>query len=707
MDTSDELMRVDLEIPMNRYQSTFAWSPDGRRLAAGLSQGKVYVYNAPKDRTEIRIFNTGPAAYFEWGPDGKQFAFSTQGEVRIGRLPPAERPGRLGASLRLPAVVSLSPNGKSLAGADYDGTLPIWDVASGRIAQRLPGHPPLTSDRSGGDDRAVSALLWSPDGKRLASVRHGDGGVRVWDVKTGAVLSTFQFGSNMIDSAQHDALPFVWSRDGNLLAARIGWQQKTIRVLDVSAGRQTREWDGGPNLGSSNAMAWDPTGRRLATCLGNPPSIQLWAQTPDADTRAPKDRVLGLHAMNWSPDGRRLAYLVDKWQIYDLIAHRVTATSADGKHLIWKPDGSRFAVLNGQFANTAVEFHDAVTGNVLADERGWARPDPAAISLPPGVRELANLHIQSVVWSNEGLFAAADAMPYPGSGTLVVWNVRTGKPLWTLGQVDDAADRAGVVRMVAWAPDGRSLATLAQDSGQINLWDLATGRKTRTLSGGRFSFRGAAGLAWSPDGRSLALAGEAVLVWKLALPFLPLTLRYPTRGGSDPRQTFVAWSADSRSLAVLDYRHGPAHEAVLTAWDLASGRQRFRWTRPCEFSNLHTPIAWSPDGQHLAWGGPKAAVWKVAESREEFPLAGHSQAVIDVAWSPDGRRVVSRSEVTTGFSRGFELKVWDAATAQEVVMLRGPMAGLLVAPGFQALASPPGQGSDPGNVVVSDIGPRP
>jgi hypothetical protein len=81
------------------YQSALAWSPDGRRLAAGFSQGKVSIYNPPKDRSELRIVNTGTASFFEWSPNGKQFAFSTQGEVRIGSVPPSERPIRLGSTV--------------------------------------------------------------------------------------------------------------------------------------------------------------------------------------------------------------------------------------------------------------------------------------------------------------------------------------------------------------------------------------------------------------------------------------------------------------------------------------------------------------------------------------------------------------------------------------------------------------------------------
>src|SRR4029077_8521663 len=194
--------------------------------------------------------------------------------------------------------------------------------------------------------------------------------------------------------------------------------------------------------------------------------------------------------------------------------------------------------------------------------------------------------------------------------------------------------------------------------------------------------------------------------WKLALPWVPLTLRQPPKGSSEPNQTFVAWSADSRGLAVLECRHSSAREAVLTAWDLGTGQKRFTWTRPYEFSYLHSPVAWSPDGKRLAWGGPKAAVWNVASASEEFALAGHSTAVVDVEWSSDGRRVLSRSEVFSASSRSFEFKVWDAATGQEVLMLRGPMAGWLVAPGFQSLASPPGRGSDPGDVIVWDLGAR-
>jgi WD40 repeat protein len=327
-----------------------------------------------------------------------------------------------------------------------------------------------------------------------------------------------------------------------------------------------------------------------------------------------------------------------------------------------------------------------------------------------GGRDPANYRLQSIVWSDQGLFAAAGAAPYPGSGIRVVWDAKTGTPLMTLGQVYDAlADRARVARFVAWAPDGRSIATLAGDSnenGRIDIWDATTARKTHSLAAGRINFRGASAIAWNPDSGGLAFAGETIQIWRLIFPWKALTLRAASKASSEVDQIFLAWSPDGRSLAVLECRHTTAREAALTVWEMATGKTRLTATRPYERTDLHKPLAWSPDGKRIAWGGPGASVWDVNGPREEFAIAGHGTTAIDVAWSPDGQRVLSRAEIHGGFTRDFELKVWDAANGQEVLMLRGPMAGWLVAPGFQALASPPGTGSDPGEVVLWSLGAR-
>ena len=105
-------------------------------------------------------------------------------------------------------------------------------------------------------------------------------------------------------------------------------------------------------------------------------------------------------------------------------------------------------------------------------------------------------------------------------------------------------------------------------------------------------------------------------------------------------------------------------------------------------------VAFRPDGNWaLSCGGRGVILWDIATGEELHRFDGGSD-IYDVAFSPDGRRIVSGSNDRT-------VKVWDAATGDEVLTLRGH-TGFIRVVGF----SPDGHrimsASEDGTVKVWD-----
>ncbi len=81
---------------------------------------------------------------------------------------------------------------------------------------------------------------------------------------------------------------------------------------------------------------------------------------------------------------------------------------------------------------------------------------------------------------------------------------------------------------------------------------------------------------------------------------------------------------------------------------------------------LATSVAFSPDGKRIISGGwdNTIKVWDAETGDELMTLRGHKECVKSVAFSPDGKRMVSGSNDKT-------IKIWDAATGAELITLRG------------------------------------
>ncbi len=199
-------------------------------------------------------------------------------------------------------AVVFSPDGRRLATVGRDRTARIWDISSGAQLVRLTHDNAVGAvafSRNGrrlvtastGRTARVWAVALSPDGRRLATAS-ADRTARVWDVTSAALLGMFTH-----DKAVRGV---VFSGAGRRLATVSG--EGTVRVWDVAGDRLLARFTvDGPVRG----IAFTPRGQRLATA-GGEQTARVWDATSGAQLAeiTHDDRVEGVA---FSPCGHRLA----------------------------------------------------------------------------------------------------------------------------------------------------------------------------------------------------------------------------------------------------------------------------------------------------------------------------------------------------------------------------------------------------------------
>jgi WD40 repeat protein len=143
------------------------------------------------------------------------------------------------------------------------------------------------------------------------------------------------------------------------------------------------------------------------------------------------------------------------------------------------------------------------------------------------------------------------------------------------------------VRAVAFAPDGKTLATGSWDRA-VKLWDVASGKEIRTLEGYKDRIFG---VTFSPDGQALIATGygREAPVWDLRTGQV---IHIFSHGGFAALRTAV-FTPDGRWLLTGGY------DGTVRVWNARTAEMR------CQFKNLGgvDGLAYAPATRTLAIGG--------------------------------------------------------------------------------------------------------
>ncbi|WP_413803382.1 WD40 repeat domain-containing protein [Streptomyces iranensis] len=299
-------------------------------------------------------------------------------------------------------------------------------------------------------------------------------------------------------------------------------------------------------------------------------------------------------------------------------------------------------------------------------------PPPIAIPAHPGLRPLATLkghkgEIGTLRFSPDGKSLASSEAQ---DGVLRLWDVATHKQ-----RAKALLSSLVVFEGVAFSPDGRTVATGHESRAQF--WDAATlrphGKEIAQHDDPFLSFET---IAFSPDGRLFATSGfidQEIRLYDVAT--------HQQKGA--PLESAGAhqlvFSPNGKTLAGVD----ESGMDGVRLWDVATRRQR---PQPSNDSlGGAGDMVFSPDSGTLAVTNDSTEVhfFDAITSKERGkPLAGHSGSVTGLAYSTDGRTVL-----TTDYTG---LHLWDAASHEHRAAISNPgpsIAQLAFSPDGRTLAT--------------------
>ena len=369
----------------------------------------------------------------------------------------------------------------------------------------------------------------------------------------------------------------------------------------------------------------------------------------------------------------------------------------DVRNVGFTPDGRIVAAFLG---NAPSQFWEVATGRAVPTpaatrfiegdfDRRRKQGQDASRRLRAATPALTDRDLELAAESPDGALIATSPRQQP----FRLWDGRTLKelPAWP-GQTKARTDS------LAFSPDSKLLAATSPQFTQV--WEVGPGKLRHTLPAlGWQSFSS----GFSPDGKTLAVAdGQVVTLWDPAtgiplhdfghtyavgaLAFAPdgrsllsgasFTDRLIHRWDPDTGERLATWRGHTSAVYALAIsRDGKralsaSYDGTCRLWEVGTGHELGRIGK-------HAKPIWSadlaPDGRTAATvEDDRALLWQVDGTKPLRSFSHDGQHVMQVAFAPDGRHLLTRTDKKPGVVR-----IWALDTGVEARRLPSPSGAMV------------------------------